>query len=291
MKIKFLFLPLLAISLLGSCRFSDESNDKSNSFHVVTLNIRFDNPKDGINDWEHRRSLVIEYLSQEHPEIFCLQEALINQINDLLAGLPDYEYIGTGRDHGEVGGEHCPLFFDRNRIKLLEQSQFWLSESPDSAGSIGWDAMYPRIVTWGKFQLAGSGRTFFLFNTHLSHVSENARLNSVRLIAEKIARIAGTSEVVLSGDFNTTRGSDAYLQIHRLLSEKNALKNSDSTFIEPGKNTVTTFNGFSGKTPPRVIDYVFVSKSIPVLSYKIGKIERDGIYISDHWPVSVMLDL
>ena len=132
-----------------------------------------------------------------------MQEVLPNQLDDLKTMLQDYDYVAAGREDGENKGEACPVFFDREKFSLEHSGHFWLSETPDNPGSMSWGTHYPRIVTWTELANRESGKTLFFFNTHFSHISEEARIQSARMLLQEIKRIAGKKPVILTGDFNT----------------------------------------------------------------------------------------
>ena len=65
--------------------------------YVGEFNIRNDNAKDAAagNGWAVRCPVVCDILKVESFDIFGTQEVLHNQLEDLLAALPDYEYVGV----------------------------------------------------------------------------------------------------------------------------------------------------------------------------------------------------
>ena len=73
-----------------------------------------------------------------------------------------------------------PLFFNKKKFILVNSGTFWLSETPEKP-SMGWDASYNRVVTWGKFKSKVSGKHFLVFNTHFDHRGDEARKNSAIL--------------------------------------------------------------------------------------------------------------
>lgn len=276
---------LCMVFTLPGCSGQGLHKEELHPLKMMSFNIRFDNPEDGENVWEKRLPLVIDYMEEEYPDMVGMQEALYNQITDITSGLPGYSFVGTGRDDGKKGGEHCPIFFRKDKLTLIEHSQFWLSETPDIPGSIGWEAVLPRIVTWAKFEYSGTGYNFFVFNTHLSHVSSLAKWKSVGLISEKITEIAGNNPVILTGDFNITKGSDLYHNMISWFKSNNLLYNAELVSLKPVENAESTLNGFSDNIQPRVIDYIFAGKDFDVLEYKVNKVKKEGVFISDHWPV------
>lgn len=121
--------------------------------------------------------------------------------------MPLYRYVGTGRDDAKESGEFAPIFFRTDRFNLIDHSQFWLSETPDVPGSIGREAVLPRIVTWVKLRHTDSGKDLFVFYTYLSHVSDLARRKSLKFISEEIKSIAGNARVIVTGYCNVTNST------------------------------------------------------------------------------------
>ncbi len=255
-------------------------------FNVITYNIRLNTSSDGINAWPNRKEMVTALLKFHDAAIFGLQEAKHDQILDLEERLPGFGRLGSGRDDGKTGGEYSPVFYDLNLFKLLESGQFWLSETPETP-SKGWDAALPRIVTWGKFQVKGSSRKFFYFNTHFDHVGKVARANSSRLILEKIKTLnPGNLPVIVTGDFNLTPESEPIT----LILEK--LKDSSQISAMPPYGPVGTFNSFRRDHPlDQRIDYIFVNDKVSVLKYGVLTDGWDNRYPSDHQPVMATVKL
>ncbi len=258
---------------------------------VMSFNIRFDNPADGINAWEHRIPLVEKYMNDQMPDIVGMQENLYHQNEDLLRIMPGYAYIGTGRDDGERGGEFSPVFYRTQIFDLMEHGQFWLSETPDTPGSIGWEAVLPRVVSWARLKHLESESEMFVFNTHFSHVSDLAREKSMLFMSNQIRKIAGSYPVIVTGDFNIAKGSPLYHQMIDHLKENNGLRNVEYYSQHPVDNADDTFNAFRDDTEPRVIDYIFTDKHFEVRSYGVDKVKEGEVFISDHWPIKAVLYL
>jgi len=280
-----LFIIIITLMIFTGCSNQKESVE----LKVISFNIRFDNPGDAPNNWANRVPLVESYLKSEMPDVMGVQEALHHQNEDILKMMPGYAYIGTGRDDGMQSGEFSSVFYNTKSLEILDDSQFWLSETPDVPGSIGWEAVLPRVVCWAHFKHLESGYTFYFFNTHYSHVSDLARQKSMEFMSEKIKEIAGDEPVIVTGDFNISQGSDLYNYMESHLKEQNNLQNSSliaEEVIPPADNT---FSGFRDDVNPRVIDYVFVNDHFDVKSYAVDEYKKDGLFISDHWPVKVVL--
>lgn len=255
--------------------------------NVVTFNIRFNNPGDGINAWPNRIEMVSGLLRFHEADIFGMQEALIGQIEDIQKEMPDYEWFGLGRDKGDQSGEFSPMFFRKSKLILIQQGTFWLSETPDTP-SKGWDAAFNRIVTWGKFQSKETGKRFFVFNTHFDHIGVEARKNSAQLIRNKMEELTSKSDlpVILIGDFNLTPDTEPISLI------KNYLEDSREVSVEPPYGPVGTFQGFKpGTEGENRIDYIFVNKGVKVLKYAVLSDSKEQRMPSDHLPVMANIQL
>lgn len=77
--------------------------------------------------------------------------------------------------------------------------------------------------------------------------------------------------VILAGDFNSVPNSYEYYQL------SDGLKDA---FVEAGRGSATSFHDY--KFPIR-IDYIFSSKTVRAISYKVDR----SVSISDHYPVTV----
>jgi endonuclease/exonuclease/phosphatase family metal-dependent hydrolase len=275
---------LVATLVIFSC-ISGVSGPNNNELLIMTLNIRFDNPGDGINAWIHRIPLVEDYMGKMKPDIVGMQENLFHQNEDLLRVMPGYAYIGKGRDDGEKGGEFSPVFYRTDRFTLLETGQFWLSETPDIPGSIGWEAILPRVVSWALLNDKESNTSLYVFNTHYSHVSDLARRKSMEFMSEQIKKIAGDNKVIVTGDFNITKGSELYYDMLAHLYKNNRLHNVELIAENPVVDAKSSFNAFRHGTSSRVIDYIFVDHHFEVIEYAIDRVKDGDVFISDHWPV------
>ena len=251
---------------------------------VISYNIRYDNPDDAPNNWDNRKEFLISQLNFYNPDVFGIQEGLIHQVKEMDQGLEGYAYFGVGRDYGDERGEHTAVLYNKQRLKLLNQSTFWLSLTPDKP-SKGWDAALPRTCTYGVFESKNDGTKFMVFNTHFDHVGVKAREESSKLILEKIKELNTENyPVVLTGDFNLESNSPGVQVI---------LGDMKDTHIAAGKNAFGpkgTFNGFEFTKPvERRIDYIFVSDKFQVLKSAILSDSKDCRYPSDHLPVFARL--
>jgi endonuclease/exonuclease/phosphatase family metal-dependent hydrolase len=252
----------------------------------MSINIRYNNPADGQNAWPFRRERVAGTIHFHNADIAGLQEVLWDQIQDLDTLLPEYNWIGAGRDDGKKQGEFSPVYYKKHRFRVLDHSTFWLSDFPDVDGSRGWDAACPRIVTWGRFEDIRTGVPFYIFNTHFDHVGVKARIESARLLLRKIHEIAGGAPVILTGDFNSTEKDSAYILLTRSDGIHSPLID---TYSFPGIHrygATQTFTGFQEEIRPDYrIDFIFIHNIQKVLRFGILWEKWDGQFVSDHNPV------
>jgi len=253
---------------------------------LITYNIRMNTTADGEHAWPYRKDDVAALFSFHRADIFCVQEALPEQMDDLAAAFPGFTYEGVGRDDGKRQGEFSAVFYNHDRFEKLGGGTFWLSETPGEC-SFGWDAVCRRICSWVKLEDAVTGLQFYVFNTHFDHRGELAREESAQLILDKIEEIAGArGRVVLCGDFNLPPSAAPISLIRTKL--KDAFRVSE---VAPYAS-VATYHGFSYDDPPgERIDYVFVTENVKVLRYGGLTDSRGRAFFSDHLPVLVTLHL
>jgi endonuclease/exonuclease/phosphatase family metal-dependent hydrolase len=260
----------------------------SQQMNIISFNIRYNTPNDGINAWPNRIEMVTGLLRFHEADIFGMQEALHGQILDVQKGLPEYEWFGVGRDDGEKGGEFSPVFYKKSEFILLKNGTFWLSETPEEP-SKGWDAALNRLVTWGHFQSKVSGKQFLVLNTHFDHIGKEARKNSAALIRQKVQEMTKDKNlpVIVTGDFNLTPDTEPVVLL------KQYMKDSREVSEEPPYGPVGTFNGFKtdADLSSNRIDYIFVRGEITVLKYAVLSDFKDHRFPSDHLPVFVKVRL
>jgi endonuclease/exonuclease/phosphatase family metal-dependent hydrolase len=248
----------------------------------MTFNIRFDNPNDGINWWENRRGLVAEKILETSPDLIGMQEVLERQLDYLSGQLTGYGVAGVGREDGKTAGEYVPVLFRQDKFSLLDWGTFWLSATPNDTGSVGWDAALPRICTWVKLSETGSGRQLFFLNTHFDHMGDTARAESAKLILDFIKKETAGLPVILSGDFNCAPEEEPYGVLTGPGSGLTDACPAAGKDINCAEGTYQDWG--REKNPPR-IDFIFFNEPWNAKSYRVLKITKGDLYISDHWPV------
>lgn len=275
MKKRFLFTLLIVASLQLSAQ----------NLLVGSYNIRYKNWNDSVQgeQWHKRCQVICDQVNFMAPDIFGAQEVLYEQLNDMLKALDGYGYIGVGRDDGKQAGEYEPVFYKKDKLRLLDHGNFWLNETPDKP-ALGWDAACIRICTWGKFAVIEkpqrhglfnrrrtSSKTLFYFNLHMDHVGVVARREAAKLVVNKIREIAQGQPVILTGDFNV----DQTNEIFAIFTNSGLLKDSyEAARIRFAENG--TFNNFKTDLYSMSrIDHVFVSPTTHVEAY--------GVLTDSYW--------
>lgn len=255
-------------------------------YNAMTFNIRYNNPGDGINQWENRKHLVAQTIEYFEADVLGLQEATKVQVDYLADQLTDYEWRGVGRDDGKQGGEYSPVFFRKDKFDLVNWKTFWLSETPDKP-SKSWDAALPRIATFVWLKRKKDGGQILVVNTHYDHMGVKARENSSTLLIEEIKRIKGDLPVILMGDFNSTPEKKPIQTI-----TEGGLFNTQYVSKEPHYGPFYTFNGFKEKEQPDTnIDHIFVSPDVQVLKHASLSNTWEGRFASDHYAVITKVSL
>ena len=236
------------------------------TFTIATYNIRNANQSDSLagNGWGRRYPYIAQLIRFHGFDVFGTQEGKYHQLEELKAALPGYDYIGIGRDDGKKEGEFSAIFYRTDRFEVLEHGDFWLS-TETSYPNKGWDAVLPRICTWGKFKDKESGFIFLYFNLHMDHIGVQARAESAKLILQKIAAQPAHIPVVLSGDFNVDQHSESYQLLNTSGIMKDAYESAELRYAPNG-----TFNGFyPDRMTDQRLDHIFLTDDFKVLKYGI----------------------
>ncbi len=276
------------LALLGaSCRrLPGPAREAVTSLRIMTFNIRMDTPADGPNAWPWRKEMAAGTISFHRADVAGLQEVLHDQLLDLVALLPEYAWVGAGRDDGREAGEYNPIFFRKDRFELLASSTFWLSETPDRPGVKGWDAACPRIVTWARLRDRWTGRDLVAFNTHFDHIGETARRESAAQVLSAVERIAGGRPALLTGDLNCSREDAAYRTLVSGAGGGATLRDTREALAGTPYGPAFSFNGFNAATSSGLpIDHIFVGPAFTVVRAGILPGTWAGRFVSDHNPV------
>ena len=249
---------------------------------AMTYNIRYSTPNDGVNWWENRKEWVANLVRFYEPEVMGIQEGLHSQVSFLDSALAEYEFVGVGRDDGETQGEYSAIFYKSEVLEVLDSGTFWLSETPEEP-SFGWGTSFRRIATWAKFRVKESGTEYWVFNAHFDHQVAVARLNSAKLIYQRVQEWNTENlPVIVMGDLNATPDAPPITYLASVMNDSRMISEN------PPYGPEGTFNGFNTSHPLNDrIDHIFVSDDISVKKYAVIADTRNQRTPSDHLPVLI----
>ncbi|HAL22494.1 MAG TPA: endonuclease [Stenotrophomonas sp.] len=249
---------------------------------VMSFNVRTPADTEPGKRWDDRRDVMVKVILDAHPAVVGTQELVQEQATYLAAHLPGYRWFGEGRRGGD-GDEHMGVFYDSKVLAIEQSGDFWLSDTPDVAGSITWGNLYPRMVTWALFRRLDDGRRFYFMDTHLPYRDEDEprRQKGAELIAQRVAGLPADLPVVLTGDFNSEPGSGTYQAFTRVLQDTR-------TQVAAPKGPRKTFHDFTG-TATTQLDWVLV-RGFHARSFTTDDRRIGGVLPSDHFPLVVELD-
>lgn len=293
-------LGLIGLPFLGAPLFSFASgrSEERSAHKILTCNIRvaLESDEEKGYGWEQRKNTCMEIIADQRADIIGFQEVIQPQMDDLrryFHAFDSFGYDGPEMDahqSGYHGIAKNPIFFSRDRYKLLSAGQFWLSETPLIGGSISWNSARARHANWVRLKERHSGKHFRVINLHLDHKNQQAREKQIDLVMKEAGQYPEAFPQMLTGDFNASAKNavyqaitdadwrDSYTEIH-----------GDQ---EPGY-TVHLFQGenYPKKDKGRKIDFIFTKGPVNSLEASIIKDHKNGQYPSDHYFVSALLKL
>jgi endonuclease/exonuclease/phosphatase family metal-dependent hydrolase len=286
----FLLAALAAVSPAPSLRAAGPP--AAGDVRVMSYNIRYGTAKDGENHWDKRKDFLAETIKTANPDLLGTQETLGFQ-RDFLAGiLPGYEVLAAGREDGAEKGEMVAIYWRKERFEKLDGGHFWLSGTPDVPGSMAWDTSLTRMATWVRLKdKMQEGKPVLWVNTHFDHIGKQARLESSKLIRERLGVLGKDCFLIVTGDFNAGQGSDPYNAMFGLPGngESPVLDSFRVAHPERGENEGTTTPFLSAPGKGARIDWIAVSRDWKVIAAEIGHPDREGRTASDHFPVHAVL--
>lgn len=275
LRVLILILWVVSFSALGG-----------ESLRVMSFNIRYGTAKDGENHWDKRKELCASRITVFKPDILGLQEALKFQNEYILEKHANLRMLGVAREDGKDKGEFATLMYNAERLDVIESGTFWLSETPDVAGSKSWDSSLPRVATWARFKDKKEGKELLVINTHFDHKGTVARVEAAKII-RKVATEKGKGiAVIVTGDFNSAPDSVA----HKALVEKQDgavdLNDTYTThFKDKPEANITSAHGFKADAVSTRIDWVLISGEFSTTDAAIDRYREGNLFPSDHYPV------
>ena len=254
---------------------------QTDAIHIVSANVRCFSPTDlGRQSWFYRAELLLDTVMDAKPDIIGFQEVTRLHYKYLTDCLPDYGSVLQYRDDS-LFSEGCPVFYNTVRFDLADKGSFWLSETP-AVMSRDWGSKC-RICSYVILTEKATGKQLVVFNTHLDHVSDEARIKGIGVVLDKIREFGGLPSVIM-GDLNCGEGSETY----RAATEHFL----DAKYQTEDTMTGATYQNFGKQLERENIDYFMISKTgIRVDSYRVLQNTPGGVYPSDHFPIMMTIDL
>lgn len=299
MKKQNIVLSLIAAAAAGAAYCIYKKNNASDSdkviidgipdkkdadLRIISFNLRYNDDKSG--SVKSRSKIVSAIIRQYSPDSFGVQEGTGKWMQILENALSDkYAFVATPRDDQGYKSERNAVFYLKDKYNLIDSGTIWLSETPEVPNTKSFGSNCHRIATWAVLENKANGKKYTHINTHLDHVSENARNEQSEILLRKIAELSQTSDVVCTGDFNADNSSDVY--------KKMTAETDDSRIVAAESDSGMTFHNY-GKFDEcfdDAIDYIFVPKGTKVYTHKIIRNTHKGMYASDHFPIVADMDL
>lgn len=240
---------------------------------IVTYNLRCDVKNDGVNSFTSRKGLVLDKIDREMPDVIGFQEVTPLMNTFLHKKLSAYTLVGCGRGM-DYQDEHNPVAFRSDKYELIALDVTWLSETPYEPGTrFKIQSICPRIITHVILRPIGYGEPFHVYNTHLDHVSTEARQEGAKRLIEKIDEDQKTHPfpLLITGDFNAT-------------PEAREIQMLKAKFSDLTENIGVTFHNF-GRTDGGQIDYIFASGFVKEKEPVKWTDEWNKVFLSDHYPI------
>lgn len=258
------------------------SSEDADSITVMSTNVRFYNPLDFLKkSWFYRASLIVDDVNRVKPDIIGFQEATFIHYNYLTEAMPDYSSEMAYRDNF-VLSEGCPIFYRTDKFELIDSGSFWLSETPEVM-SKDWGSEHYRICVYVVLKEIATGKEFAVFNTHLDHTSDEARINGIKVVLDKIAEF-GDIPAILMGDMNAKEDTETMKSAYESFDD--AMKAAPVTEDTP------TYHNWGNAEKAKRIDYILTSKlDATVFEYHVLDNCHDGVYSSDHASIYVKLKI
>lgn len=280
---KFMALMLALLALLGVNQNVEvapaEPPAEGADIRVVQFNLRCIGF--GKTSVAYRAPLMVAELESLGADSMGFQEASLRWMTYLEEHLTDYAYVGVGREDGGVRGEFSPIFYRKEKYDVVDSGTFWLSKTPDEPGTKDWGSACKRICTWAVLENKETGARYAHFNTHLDHVSNEARTHQMEVLLERVKEYLGVYPVVLTGDLNDLEDSDMYREAATLLT--------DARHAAPVTDTRDTYHNYGSVVAKGLLDYVFVSEEVAPLVFHVIDDKVNDTYLSDHYGVYVDL--
>lgn len=248
--------------------------------NLISVNIRFNNPDDGVNAWPHRKAYLAQTLLKHSPHIIATQEGRLDQLKELESELEDFELIAPHRSW--IAERMYPSFFvKKNTFEVIHSFDKWLSETPDVAGSKSFDSTFPRLLTGTILKAHENEAEFFLINTHFDHIKTSTRIEQAKVLCQEVRHALRLEQyLILLGDYNDSPQSNARQQIEHCFPQL------VDSWAQCNTCEEASHHGFNSKIHAQSrIDWILVDNRLKILESYLDKSHQGELYPSDHYPV------
>jgi endonuclease/exonuclease/phosphatase family metal-dependent hydrolase len=250
---------------------------------LMTFNIRFLNSVDGPNDWEYRKELVLEVFWTYLPDLVACQEVTVPQLEYLATHLTGYKPFIEHR-HIDPTCQYPTIFYRPETIVPGGGDEIWLSETPRVHRSKSWGSAFPRMVTYGLFREAHRDFWFYFADTHLDHVSGQAREHAALILRDLFRGLA--KPTILAGDFNDLPES----AVHQTLTGEGSSFRDSWEILGRSEAGICTRHMFNGEFCGGRIDWILLTDPFQLKEAQIITYNQADRYPSDHFPYYVDLE-
>ncbi len=261
---------------------------------VMSFNVRVSTGNDGNNSWANRRKAFKPMLSAYNPMVLGTQETRRDQMQYLVGQWTNYNVIGVGRvtgkpytDNSTGSDEFVPIWYDKNRIELLNSGNFWLSNNIDTPNSKFPGGAHPRVCTWGHFRHKSTGKEFMYFNTHIDvNCADDVPGKQMEVLADRITRLNTKNLPVLcTADFNKeTDDVPNIFSSFRTIGLKNLRSYCEEGFTDHND----TYNNWGNSH--KTVDHIYYMGMEPYKFKTVIESYANVPFISDHYPISGTLN-
>ncbi len=284
---------LLLVVFVGGCIWRPPGTPaavvQTDDVRVMSFNIRYGLARDGENSWRGRREHLVETIRAYNPDVLGTQEVLNFQARFLQEHLPEYGFHGVGREDGVERGEYAAIFYRADRFEVVDAGHQWLSEQPDTPGSVSWDSSMTRMFSWLVLRDVQADRQVLVINTHWDHRGPEARKQSA-VQMRRFIDAHGDLPVIVTGDFNTNEDGEPYRIMVAGESAGSRPLTDGFRAVHPQRSAdEVSFHGFRGGTRGSRIDWILHDDAFTCLDATIDHSNVAGKYPSDHYPVTAVL--
>lgn len=258
------------------------NDNTSEEITIMSANVRCYAPDDLFKkSWFYRADLIRNNIDDVKPDIIGFQEVTwmhYGYLQDIMQG---YDSVIMYRDNF-ILSEGCPIFYRTDKFELIDKNSFWLSETPEVM-SKDWNSACYRVCSYVKLRQLNTNKEFVVFNTHLDHVSDEARINGIKVVLDKINEL-GDVPAYLMGDLNAKPNSKTLKSVYEFFE--------DGQVVADITTDGATYQKWGEKLNSERIDYIVASiGKTNIYEYGIVDTLYDGVYPSDHFPIYIKTSL